>query len=404
MKILHIQYGMPPAGNACFRLHSAMRAAGVESSVLTIMPSVKRNNVYNVKQDITAFAKKVISLFQTRYIDKRKKEGSYFYSPLPIWGTSLHSLPVVQQADAIYLHWIAGASLSLSEVGKIAATGKPVFFFLHDMWALTGGCHHAFECDGYRDGCKNCPMFAQHENMPSKQLCAKKRLYRKYPNIVFIAPSQWMAECAKLSDASKYNPISVISNVVDETNFKPIDKDIARDILNLPKDKTIITFGCQAGTKNKFKGWSYLKDAMNMLSSDNIHVLVYGSDYSRDTAEQIPYPITFLGPIFDETKLSLVCNATDVFVSPSLAESFGLTFLENSLCGTPVVGFDNTAIGEIIHSGKNGYLAKNKDANDLAKGIDIMIPKKGLVTGFESYSAQKLVQQHINIINKYLKK
>ena len=55
MKILHIQYGMPPAGNACFRLHTAMRKNGIDSSVLTIMPCMKRNNVYNLKQGIKTF-------------------------------------------------------------------------------------------------------------------------------------------------------------------------------------------------------------------------------------------------------------------------------------------------------------------------------------------------------------
>ena len=69
MKILHIQYGMPPAGNACFRLHTAMRKNGIDSSVLTIMPCMKRNNVYNLKQGIKTFLKKGISIIQSRCID-----------------------------------------------------------------------------------------------------------------------------------------------------------------------------------------------------------------------------------------------------------------------------------------------------------------------------------------------
>lgn len=395
---------MPPAGNACFRLHTAMRKNGIDSSVLTIMPCMKRNNVYNLKQGIKTFLKKGISIIQSRCIDHLKKEGAYFYSSLPIWGASLNKLSLVKEADVIYLHWVAGSSLSLKEIGKIASTGKPVIFFMHDMWDITGGCHHAFDCSGYTNGCDNCPMFTKHVKLASRQIKAKRALYSKHPNIIFISPSKWMAECAKHSYTITVNPIHVVSNVVDELNFKPIDKIVARNILNLPTNKTIITFGCQAGTKNKFKGWDYLKEAMNKINVKDVHVLVYGCDYSKETVEQIPYPITFLGQILDETKLSLVCNATDVFVSPSLAESFGLTFLENILCCTPVVGFNNTAIGEIIRTGKNGYLAQNRDSLDLAKGIETVIGMKGNLKGAETYSSKLLVDQHLEIINRYLKK
>jgi len=62
-------------------------------------------------------------------------------------------------------------------------------------------------------------------------------------------------------------------------------------------------------------------------------------------------------------------SMADVYVNPSLQESFGYTILESMLCGTPVVAFNTGAVSEIIDHKQNGYLADYKSAEDLAKGI-----------------------------------
>lgn len=404
MKVLHIQYSMPPAGNACFRLHSAMLNNGIESSILNIERSIAvRNNVYSKNFGFATIINKFINKIQAKFIRNKLSQNAYFYSHKPIVGANLSNEVIVRAADVIYFHWVAGGCIKFEEIEKIAKTGKLIIFFMHDMWNFTGGCHHSFECNGYQTGCKNCPMFKVNCNIASKQIEAKKKLFSKYSNIVFISPSLWMAECAKKSFALKSNYIFSISNIIDETIFKPINKSIARNLLNLPQGKKIITFGCQAGTKNKFKGWEYLRDAMKLIQRDDIHIIIYGVDYQKETQEQVNYPITFLGPIFDETKLALICNATDIFVSPSLAESFGLTFLENILCDTPVVGFDNTAIGEIVKTGINGYLAKNKDANDLANGIVKLLEEPPIINKM-NYSSRHFVEQHLQVINSLIQK
>ena len=38
-------------------------------------------------------------------------------------------------------------------------------------------------------------------------------------------------------------------------------------------------------------------------------------------------------------------------------------------CGTPVVGFNNTGVQDIVRHKKNGYLAEYKNISDLAEGI-----------------------------------
>ena len=146
-----------------------------------------------------------------------------------------------------------------------------------------------------------------------------------------------------------------IPNVIDEDVFKPIEKKVARMILNLPIDATIITFGCIAGQGNPFKGWSYLESAINKTNIDNALIVVYGSGYNQETVDKVKYPIKFLGRVYDDIMLSLISNVGDVFVTPSLCENYSLTILESILCGTPVVGFDTTGVPELVKTGETGY-------------------------------------------------
>lgn len=401
MRVLHIQTSMTPAGNAAYRLHLAMRREGVDSSVMTYKPFGKRNFVSSFKSGYKVLLSKVVTeLFMPKVV---RKPLTYSYSQMPLLSKGIAHSWQVKEADVIYLHWVCGGFIGLNDIEELAKTGKPIFFFMHDMWTFTGGCHHSFECKQYESGCKNCPILAKNIHMADRQSKKKKELFEQFPNLFFISPSEWMASCARSSSILKNKPIYAISNVVDETIFKPVSKEIARVILNLPTDKKIISFGCQAGTNNPFKGWKFLQEAINMLEDENLHLVVFGSDYDKTTEEQLKYPVSFMGAILDEHVLALISAASDVFVSPSLAESFGLTFLENILCDTPVVGFDNTAVPEIVVNEKTGYLARNKDSEDLSKGIQKCLSAQISPREVIAYSSCKIVKKHLQYIGEALK-
>lgn len=397
---------MPLAGNAAYRLHMALINIGIESNILTYMPSPKRNNVYSIPKSILLYIKKGVNYIYNRFfhnVTKSIKKDAYFYSSLPICSKNLNKNSLIKESDVIYIHTINGGFLGISDFVELAKTGKPVIFFMHDMWTFTGGCHHSFECIQYKNGCKQCSMFCKNSQFAKNQNEAKEKVFKKFDNICFISPSRWMYECAIESNILKNKNVFCIPNIVNEKIFKPIDTNIAREILNLPKGKKLITFGCQAGTNNRFKGWEYLRDAINSLDIDNIELVVYGSEYNKQTEEELKYPINFLGVINDEVLLSLVCNASDIFVSPSLAESFGLTLLENVLCGTPVVAFDCTAVPEIVNLTPNGYLAKYKDHLSLASGIKEMLTRDKVSERIE-YSSNAIAQMHEELINYLIKK
>lgn len=390
---------MPPAGNAAYRLSTAMRSCGLDSCVVNLSPSAKKDFAFEYTQIVGGIGAKTLNYANRKLQKYRIKKDAYFYSVMPIIGRDIAEMPQVKEADVVYIHWTAGF-LTMRNIEKLAQTGKPIFFFMHDMWPFTGGCHHSLNCDKYAKSCEDCKMFEWNNPFPSKQLQEKEHVFSKYPNINFISPSKWMAACAQKSIVMRSKTVYVIPNIVDGRIFKPLDKKIVRDILNLPQDKTIITFGCVAGQGNPFKGWKYLEEAVNKLNLDNILIVVYGSGYNQATVDAVKYPIHFLGRVYDETMLALICNAADVFVTPSLCENYSLAILENVLCRTPVVGFDSTGIPELVKTGVTGYLAKFKDSDDLAHGIEALVNGMPLNSEEWHYSSDEIISMHKDLISK----
>lgn len=57
----------------------------------------------------------------------------------------------------------------------------------------------------------------------------------------------------------------------------------------------------------------------------------------------------------------------DLFLTASTMETQGLVILESIACGLPAVGVDSFAIPELIHDGRNGYIAKPFDVKGIAE-------------------------------------
>lgn len=397
MKVYHIQYGTSPAGNAAYRLHKAMIDNGIDSRILTYVSIKKIDRVQKLKTTIKSLMLKYLNKLFSKHRYKGQKAGTYYFSALPILGDN-RIVKIIKDADVIYIHWIGGFVLSKKNIEEIASLGKPVIFFMHDAFTFTGGCHHFFDCKKYLSGCNDCLMF-NNSNIAHKQAIMKKALFTKYPNLYFVSPSRWLEDCAKNSYVLKDCDVRCINNYIDENQFQPINKAVARQCLGLPQDKFIISFGTQGGGNKTWKGWNFLRDAINNTNFSDVLLVIFGSDYEENIVKELKYPCWFSGQLMDENSLILLDNAVDLHVSPSLAESYGMTFIENALCGTPVIGFDCTAVPECVNS-QTGLLAKFKDVKDLTNCI-ISIHDNGFKpTLRDNYKSSEILDKHLLLIKE----
>lgn len=371
-KVVQIQYSTESGGSSAYRLQRAFLEEGIESSIISLQQdsfSKDRINYLGIKPSIIS---KLDTRLQTRLIHSKLEEPGLF--SYPILGTNIARLDEFKDADYIYIHWALNGFLNLNSFKQIAKTGKPVIIIMHDMWSITGGCHYSFECEKYLTGCSECPMFikAKKNDFSKKGFDSKLKLYAKYDNLFFVSPSKWLYECAKKALLTKDKPVFYIPNALDNTIFKPSDKKAARQILNIDPDDTIIAFGATSVNSSR-KGWAYLQKALEILHAENqlknISVVVFGSGNNKKVADSIPFKTKFMGYLMDEYSTALVYNAADVFIVPSVADNQPTTVQESLSSGTPVVGFEVGGIPDMISHKENGYLAKYKDAADLAEGI-----------------------------------
>ena len=162
-----------------------------------------------------------------------------------------------------------------------------------------------------------------------------------------------------------------INNCIPSALFHPINMQQARQSLSLPQDKRLLLF-CSQKVTDERKGIAYLTEAMQVLTQSGnvegaLHLVIVGKN-----AEQIPLPdntcVTRISSL-KEQEMPTLYNAVDAFLTPSLQDNLPNTIAEAMSCGTPCVGFDVGGIPEMIDHLKNGYVARYRDAADLAEGI-----------------------------------
>jgi glycosyltransferase involved in cell wall biosynthesis len=289
-------------------------------------------------------------------------------------GTDLSRHPLVQQADLIHLHWVNFGFQSTGTLQRLFALGKPVVWTFHDMWALTGGCHHSGDCENYQLECGHCKFLkkpAAHD-LSHRRWLAKQQAYRGAP-FVAATCSRWLEGRARRSSLLRDFSIQTINNPIDSTLFAPQPKADARRQLGLPLDKELILFAAMR-VNAAGKGFRYFEEALHLLLQqrpdlrDRAELLVFGQA-DTDLIRQLPLPVHQLGHLSDPQQIALAYNAASLFVTPSLEENLPNTIMEAFACGTPVVGFNVGGIPEMIDHQHNGYLATYRSAASIAEGI-----------------------------------
>lgn len=177
--------------------------------------------------------------------------------------------------------------------------------------------------------------------------------------------------------------IEIIPNGINSNNFDiSYSKEECRNLLNLPKDKSIILF---VGSLTPRKAPDILLNAMKKVvqeCSDSYLVLVGDGSWKNDLKEMaktlgIDKDVLFTGFIDDDMKI-LHYKAADIFVLPSLSEAFPLTLMEAAASGLPLVGSGLECLKEIIDVDYNGFLTKTGDHDDLADKLIHLLNNKEL--------------------------
>ena len=357
------------AARAAYRLHQGLKNIGVDSQMLV---QNKQSDDYTVIAPESKVSK-VIGKFKPSLdilplqLYPHRDRSTYSVQWLP---DQLAAQVAQINPDVINLHWINGGYLKIETIAKFR---KPIVWTLHDMWAFTGGCHYNGDCMNYTNSCGTCPqLHSNKEKDLSRWIWKRKVRAWQNLNLTIVTPSHWLAKCAASSSLLKDTRIEVIPNGLDTTQYKPLEKSVARSILGLPEDKQLILFGAMSATSDPRKGFNLLQSALQNLSQsgwrEQVELVVFGSSKPKNPTE-LGFKSHYLGRLNDDISLSLVYAAADVFLAPSVQDNLPNTVMESLACGTPCVAFDIGGMCDMIEHEQNGYLAKPFDIEDLVRGI-----------------------------------
>ena len=404
-------------------INTSERTGGAAVAANRLMEALKNNGV---KAKMLVRDKETDSLTVCGLSAKWRTQWNFLWERFVIWvhlhfqrehlfemdiancGVDITKMPEFEEADVIHLHWVNQGMLSLENIRKILATGKPVVWTMHDIWPATAICHYARGCEAFHTECKNCKLLPGFVDLANKVWKRKLRMLEGQ-RVTYVACSKWLAEEARKSALLKGQVVTNIPNAIDTHVFRPLDKQKAREALGLPRDKRIILFVSQRVTDPR-KGMSYFVDAVRTLADqhpemkENTMVAILGG-HAEDVAAQLALPVHALGYVSKPQRIVEVYNSADVFVLPSLEDNLPNTLMEAMACGVPCVGFQVGGIPEMINHQQNGYVAKFRDVDDLAAGIRYVLDeadyaqlsKQCVMKVAHSYSQQSVANRYLEI-------
>ncbi len=220
----------------------------------------------------------------------------------------------------------------------------------------------------YKTGCGNCiQLSSKYKNDISQYVINRKLKY--YPkNIKIVGLSNWISNVARDSKVFKSFDIRVINNNINCDIFYPVDKILARKKLGIETNKKIILTGALLN-ESVYKGFSKFIQSLNFIDYETNYLIFFGDMDEKDVSST-NFEYKDYGYIKDKNLLRLIYSAADVFVAPSIMDTFPKTLMESMACGTPVVCFDATGPKDIVDHKLNGYRAKPYNICDLANGVN----------------------------------
>ncbi len=355
------------ASRAAYRIHHALRDAGIDSQMLVNVSSSGDWTVHGPTNTTDKASVLIRQHLTTPFSKLLRTANPIMHSPalLPSrWPDRLNA----SVADVVHLNWVHREMLSIADIGRIR---KPLVWTLHDMWAFCGAEHYTTDYR-WRDGYQpvNRPP---HESGFDLNRHTWQRKVKHWRNpIQIVCPSEWLAQCVRHSALMAKWPVAVVPNPIDTTRWQPINQRLARQLVGLPQDCPLLLFGALGDGNDPRKGIKLLLAALSHLTSEpnlkDLQLVVFGQ-CAPQSPLKFSFPVHYTGHLHDDISLSALYSAADAMVIPSRQDNLPNTGLEAHACGTPVVAFNIGGLPDIVDDRVTGALAEPFEPASLAAAI-----------------------------------
>lgn len=347
----------------------------------------------------------VIPVPYGRDLLKKEKHTDYQFDNVQVFFTKFPMLPIyTPHAQSIWAKFGKNAVLRTVRKHEIS------FDLIHAHYTWRGG---AIAAEIKKE--MNVPVVLTEHAHESIYPLIKKRdrfIVDTWANVdAIIRVNQ--TDMPLFSEVTSSEKLFYIPDGYDPDKVKNISKKEAREILKLPIDKKVLF---NLGHLDKYKGQIFLIRAMKEVikkRSDVICIIGGDGPLRTELENEIKHLglteyVKLIGRV-PHDKISLWYSAADLFVLPSLYESFGIVQIEAMACGKPVVATRNGGSEQIITSEDYGLLCEPGDSHGLAKNILLALDKEWDADKIRAYAerfrwdniAKQIVELYERVRSRY---
>lgn len=376
LRVLHVSTYDAGGGaaRAARALHDAMVRQGIDSTLLTAVPSGVDPTIIGLpgrSGRIRFLASRELEhrLWHVQSTGVRTWRSPAYFGALrartiDAWG-----------ADVVNLHWVTDGLLTVPQIGRILT---PTAWSLYDMWAFCGSEHYGVDTPDarWRSGYTRANRPGNARGVDLDRLCWTRKTKRWTRPMSLVAASSWMADRVRSSRLMGSWPLDTVPHPIDCRVFTPQQRSVARRRLGIDDAGPVVLFLSSAGIGDTRKGWDLLDRALERVRRvhPGIRALIVGpkdagppeSDEVRgDQANRI-----WAGTVSNDADLAWHYAAADVVAVPSREDNMPLTAMEAQACGRSVVGFRIGGVPDIVEHGRTGILAATIDSESLADALE----------------------------------
>lgn len=315
-----------------------------------------------------------------------------------------------EKPDIVHLQCINGYFVNIYRLVSWLKKSKiKTVLTLHAEFMYTANCGHSYNCEKWKTGCDNCPVFKKETkslffDSTARSFKKMKKAFNGFDdNLIVTSVSGWIMNRAKQSLILGNKKHTVISNGLNIDNFYPCDCEELRKNLELTDAKTVLfvtpVFSLDP---NQIKGGYYVAELAKKMP--DMKFVVVGNTTPNLS---LPENMIDIGRVENQSKLAEYYSVADVMVITSKADNYPTVCLESNCCGTPVVGFDVGGVRETIFDGM-GTTVEHGDMDALSDevrkyaALKSSISKETIQQCRARNSRSRMTEDYINLYKRLL--
>lgn len=249
------------------------------------------------------------------------------------------------------------------------------------------------------------------EKMARKMVASLSKRLSK-PAAAIITPSSKTKKL--LEEYGVYQPIHVIPTGVDLTRFKESDdlKQQAKQIrekYGVLDDDLLLVF---VGRLGEEKDLETVIRALSRIDHKQLKFMIVGDGPIINQLQELIKSLAIQERVFltgrvVNDQIASYYHAGNAFISASMTETQGLTFIEAMACGLPLFASDKEVLHDLLYENKNGYFFHSEEecVDKLTKFIRLSKEEREQLTHNSlelvvPYSDQVFVDSVVNLYQK----